>query len=242
MATITTEYLDASILTRNVATDTTEYTVSGDGIFDDLMETATKHLKMQFEGNRIREEDYAVAYVDIYKATLQAALQLYTVSLDAQEKEAQIKLIEAQIKQAEAQTELIKQQVEVEKCKPDQLKAQTELIKQQTAQAKYQVENILPAQKANIEQQTKSEIGKEKLYYRQIEGFDENFKEKMLKIQLDAWTVGFSASSDTFYASDNAEKTIPKPMTASEINNVWNTFVYNSSNPSVSEFDSTTDR
>ena len=67
--------VDIGEFTADVSRDDIEHVVSGSGIFDTLMETATEHLKAQFEGNRIREEDYALAYIEIYKATLQAALQ-----------------------------------------------------------------------------------------------------------------------------------------------------------------------
>ena len=63
-------YIDITEFTRNVTTDTVNHTVAGDGIFDVLMVTATKHLLAQFDGNRIRNEDYATAYVAIYQSTL----------------------------------------------------------------------------------------------------------------------------------------------------------------------------
>ena len=63
-------YIDVSEFTKNVTKDDIEHTVSGEGIFDILMNTATQHLKAQFEGNRIREEDYATAYVQIYQKQL----------------------------------------------------------------------------------------------------------------------------------------------------------------------------
>ena len=62
--------IDVTEFTNNVTTDTIDYTVTGDGIFDKLMDTATKHLKAQFESNRIREEDYASAYIQIYQSNL----------------------------------------------------------------------------------------------------------------------------------------------------------------------------
>ena len=86
--------IDVTEFTNNVTTDTIDYTVTGDGIFDKLMDTATKHLKAQFESNRIREEDYASAYIQIYQTTLQAALEVWLKKGIA---EAQLKLSEKQI-------------------------------------------------------------------------------------------------------------------------------------------------
>lgn len=354
--------------TSNVFINPREYTVSGDGIFDALMETATKHLVAQFEANRIRLEDYAVAYNQIYPQVLQTAQQIWLQKPQSQasvvltqaqaelakaqaieavnkakyiiplveaqlahskaqaeqtknqaelfyaqigklaeeikltaaqvcSEEKKIALLDAQIEQTRAQTaqinaqtELYKAQVATEKVKAANIESETNKNIETTKQLKYQTEHMLPAQVALVtaqatteaakaahtnvqtalvteqvntqECQTKlvctqadeeiykytnilpqqlallkaqvktqdvqaaSETAKEKLYYRQIEGFNENFKEKMLKIMLDAWTVGFSASSETFYSSEKAAKSIPLPMTASEINDVWASFVY----------------
>ena len=69
-------YIDVSKFTRNVKTNSENHTVSGDGIFDILMNTATSHLLAQFGGNRIRNEDYATAYVQVYQTTLNLAYHL----------------------------------------------------------------------------------------------------------------------------------------------------------------------
>ena len=39
--------------------------VSGIGIFDVLMDTATKHITAQFGAGRIKGEDYATAYIQV---------------------------------------------------------------------------------------------------------------------------------------------------------------------------------
>ena len=159
--------IDIKEFTDNVQRDDVEYVVSGDGIFDTLMETATQHLKAQFEGNRFREEDYATAYVQIYQATLQAALQIWL----------QKGIADAELKIKEKQLELLAKQME-------------------------------------------SETNKAALYRRQIEGFDESYKEKILKILLDAWGIGFSVGSDAFTAEN-----IPAPMKEAAISKVFNEYV-----------------
>lgn len=146
--------------TDNVKRDDIEYIVSGDGIFDTLMETATQHLKAQFEGNRFREEDYATAYVQIYQATLQAALQIWL-----------------QKGVAEKQLELLAKQIE-------------------------------------------SETSKAALYRRQIESFDEDYKQKILKIMMDSWAVGFSVAKDSFEAEG-----IPATMQKTAIDDLYNDFI-----------------
>ena len=153
-------YIDITEFTRNVTTDTVNHTVAGDGIFDVLMVTATKHLLAQFDGNRIRNEDYATAYVAIYQSTLQAAMQAW---LQKGVAEKQLELLAAQVNGEEA---------------------------------------------------------KKHLYRRQIEGFDEDYKQKILKICMDSWAVGFSVAKDSFEAGG-----IPAPMTKSFIDDLLNDYI-----------------
>ena len=160
--TVSTEpiVLDIKEFTNNVEIDTDTYTVSGDGIFDVLMMTATKHLVAQYKANRIRQEDYANAYIDLYKTTMQAGLDAW-------------------------------------------LKGK-----------------IYNAQFALIEKQTEAEDAKKDLYRRQIEGFDEDYKYKILKTLMDSWAVGFSVAKDSFEAEG-----IPAPMQKTTIDDLYNNFI-----------------
>ena len=365
--------LDISEFTKNVYMDSTTFDVTGDGMFDDLMETASTHLISQFEAGRIHGEEYATAYVDIYKATLQiltnawiakaqsaaqavqalsqahlakaqalkayieakyaipmAKAQLYLVQAqgEAQKNQAQvyagqlnklaaeIKLITAQtavqVKEidrvtavinltnaqtatelkkpanveaqtehveaqtanveaqtvteqkkpanvqaqtdhiiaqtghVEAQTDLTEAQTTTEEHKPDNIDAQTSYINAQSvteskkpanieAQTAYllaqagteqkklelMIEQIklLKEQIKNQTQQIETEKAKAKLYVRQIEGFDENFKEKMLKIMIDGFTVVYSVAKDAFSGE------LPEPVTVDGINQIYRTYM-----------------
>ena len=164
-------YIDVKEFTYNVTTNT-NFEVTGTGIFDALMDTATKHLTAQLDAGRLRGEDYATAYIQVYTATLQAALQAWLQKGIA---EKQLELLEAQVK---------------------------------------------------------SEESKRDLYRRQIEGFDEDYKQKILKICMDSWAVGFSVARDSFEASG-----IPAPMQKITIDSLYNQYVvteldkYNYSRP-----------
>ena len=152
-------YIGVKEFTNNVTTNT-NFEVTGTGIFDALMDTATKHLTAQLDAGRLRGEDYATAYIQVYTATLQAALQAWL-----------------QKGIAEKQLELLEAQIETEKAKRS-------------------------------------------LHIRQIEAFDEDYKQKILKILLDAWSVCFSVAKDAFEAEG-----MPAPISKVAIDSVFNEYV-----------------
>lgn len=202
---INVEEFTDNVTTENIADEggfKEDLVVKGDGIFDVLMNTATSHLKAQFDSNRLRDEDYATAYIQVYQATLQAALQIW---LQKGVADKQVELLNAQIVSESKQPELLNAQVV-------HLGKQGELLTAQTAQTTAQIE-LLDAQVA-------SEESKRNLYKRQIEGFDEDYKQKILKICMDSWAVGFSVARDSFEASG-----IPAPMQKVTIDDLYNQYV-----------------
>lgn len=209
--------LNIEEFTNNVQADIIEGTVTGDGIFDTLMETATKHLAVQYETNRIRKEDYADAYIHIYEVTLQAALKAWL------EKD----LVAAQIRNAEAQT--AKLEADTAKTKADTIKIEeeTKLLPVQLELAQAQLANeaakleIAREQLKLVAAQVESEKAKRALYKRQIEGFDEDYKHKILKVMMDSWAVGFSVAKDSFEASG-----IPAPMQKTAIDDLFNQYIF----------------
>lgn len=239
------QYINIDEFTNNVVINENNeyYPVTGDGIFDDLMETATKHLLAQYKANRIRGENFATAYAHIYEVTLQAALSVW---LQKPEQAAKVELLNAQTTLTEAQKLNVEADTLLKGAQKDNIIADTQLKGAQkllidaqkaltTAQATHE-----PSKKANTEAdtllksaqreyilaqkaaalkdealktaQTKSENMKTSLYKRQIEGYDENYKEKILKIILDAFTVVFSVASEGFKGG------LPKIITVSGVN------------------------
>lgn len=134
--------------------------VTGTGIFDVLMNTATKHLQVQFDSGKISGELYASAYIQVYQVTLQTAKDIWLQK------------------------------------------------------------GISEAQLALLSKQINSEDAKRDLYRRQIEGFDEDYKQKILKIMMDSWAVGFSVSKDSFQASG-----IPATMQKTTIDDLYNSYI-----------------
>lgn len=228
---INVEEFTDNVTTENIADKggfKEDLVVKGDGIFDVLMNTATSHLKAQFDSNRLRDEDYATAYIQVYQATLQAALQIW---LQKSVADKQVELLTAQIVSESKQPELLNAQVV-------HLGKQGELLTAQTAQATAQAElldkqaELLDKQGELLDAQVASEESKRNLYKRQIEGFDEDYKQKILKICMDSWAVGFSVARDSFEASG-----IPAPMQKVTIDSLYNQYVvteldkYNYSRP-----------
>ncbi len=134
--------------------------ITGTGIFDVLMNTATKHLQVQFDSGKISGELYASAYIQVYQVTLQTAKDIWLQK------------------------------------------------------------GISEAQLALLSKQINSEDAKRDLYRRQIEGFDEDYKQKILKIMMDSWAVGFSVSKDSFQASG-----IPATMQKTTIDDLYNSYI-----------------
>ena len=78
---------------------------------------------------------------------------------------------------------------------------------------------LLKEQIKNQTQQIETEKAKALLYKRQIEGFDENFKEKMLKIMIDGFTVVYSVAKDAFSGA------LPEPVTVDGINTIYRAYM-----------------
>lgn len=66
--------IEISDITSNVATNSS-YDVTGDGYFDDVMETINTHLKAQFNAGRITGDNYAKSYVALAQNALNQTIQ-----------------------------------------------------------------------------------------------------------------------------------------------------------------------
>src|SRR5574344_754346 len=83
--------------------------ITGTGIFDVLMNTATKHLQVQFDSGKISGELYASAYIQVYQVTLQTAKDIW---LQKGISEAQLALLSKQINSEDAKRDLYRRQIE----------------------------------------------------------------------------------------------------------------------------------
>lgn len=129
-----------------------DWIVTGDGMLDKLMETVTKHLKAQFEANRIREEDYANSYTEILKTVFQTTIDAWLKKaaiesevenrwLNTQLLQAQMKLIPYQAKKLAAETEHICETTVHERIKERNTESNTLLVDANTAHVKETTEH-----------------------------------------------------------------------------------------------------
>ena len=204
--------------------------ITGTGIFDVLMNTATKHLQVQFDSGKINGELYANAYIQVYQVTLQTAKDIW---LQKDISEAQLALLNKQAgllseqiitegtqrSHLSKQTDLLSEQIISEGTQRNHLSKQTDLLSEQITLEGIKG-NHLNKQTGLLDKQINSEDAKRDLYRRQIEGFDEDYKQKILKIMMDSWAVGFSVSKDSFQASG-----IPATMQKTTIDDLYNSHI-----------------
>lgn len=183
--------------------------ITGTGIFDVLMNTATKHLQVQFDSGKINGELYANAYIQVYQVTLQTAKDIW---LQKSTSDAQLALLSKQ-------ADLLSEQIISEGTKRNHLSKQIDLLNEQITLEDIKG-NHLNKQTDLLDKQINSEDAKRDLYRRQIEGFDEDYKQKILKIMMDSWAVGFSVSKDSFQASG-----IPATMQKTTIDDLYNSYI-----------------
>ena len=173
------------------------------------MNTATKHLQVQFDSGKINGELYANAYIQVYQVTLQTAKDIW---LQKSTSEAQLALLNKQ-------ADLLSAQIITEGTQRNHLNKQIDLLSEQITLEGIK-RNNLSKQTDLLDKQINSEDAKRDLYRRQIEGFDEDYKQKILKIMMDSWAVGFSVSKDSFQASG-----IPATMQKTTIDDLYNSHI-----------------
>src|SRR5215207_9220823 len=111
----------------------TDTKVGGNGVFDKLMTALTAHLDKEYQGQRLKGQDYAQVYLGSITAILSNSVAFLLQKDEAAGKaaliEAQIRLLEVQI----AKEEFDKQLVE----------AQTKKVIQETANLVLEGDNLV---------------------------------------------------------------------------------------------------
>jgi len=121
------------------------YTIHGDGMFDDLMEAVTMHLTAQYKLGRVTGVEYANVLTASIEASMSNSVNYVLNKLNPDKTLAEIELIEkqkekidaeilianAQVLKIQAEEALLKQKLLTEKMQLELLRAQVELAKEQ---------------------------------------------------------------------------------------------------------------
>lgn len=204
-------------VTKLTNADLTTGQVNGAGTFDQIMVGLAAQLKEQFDKGRITGEQYAKAYTTLTEGAMSNAVQ-FLLGRDQSYWQA----ITAQLQAQVAQAQVITARVELETAKVKLQALRYETLTQQAAYAltkmklatesvgycaaQYSLDNILPAQKLLITEQSEAQraqtldtrldgvtpvtgqIGKQKdLYSQQITSYKRDSEVKAAKLFTDAW-------------------------------------------------------
>lgn len=183
--------------------------VGGSGVFDALMESASKHLKAEFKENRITGGEYTKAYIATLEACMGNAVQ-FLLGRDSayfQAALAQIQAVTARVGLATAKAQFVLAKVQALSTKSEYALTKLKLSNegQNYCAAKFNVDEILPAQERLLQEQyevqraqtmetrsdslpIKGSIGKQKeLYDQQITSYQRDAEVKASKLFTDAW-------------------------------------------------------
>ena len=183
--------------------------VGGSGTFDALMESAHNHLKAEYKANRITGGEYTKAYIAMMEACMSNAVQFLLGRDQAYwaAAMAQIQAVTARVGLATAKAQFVLAKVQALSTKSEYALTKLKLSNegQNYCAAKFNVDEILPAQERLLQEQyevqraqtmetrsdslpIKGSIGKQKeLYDQQITSYQRDAEVKASKLFTDAW-------------------------------------------------------
>lgn len=225
--------------------------INGTGTFDIIMASFLAHLKGEFDKGRITGSEYTKAYIELTTAALSGAIQ-YLTSKDnafwtAVQAQYQAKIAQAQLVEARVNLETAKARLAVARLEAANQEATYGLTKLKLSteeigycSAKYSLENLLPAQKLMLTEQTEAaraqtlntrldgitpitgSIGKQKdLHTQQIESYKRDAEIKAAKLFTDAWitqkTIDEGLLPPTNFANASLDAILADIKTANNI-------------------------
>ncbi len=183
--------------------------VGGSGTFDALMESAHNHLKAEYKANRITGGEYTKAYIATMEACMNNAVQFLLGRDQAYwaAAMAQIQAVTARVGLATAKAQFVLAKAQALSTKSEYALTKLKLSNegQNYCAAKFNVDEILPAQERLLQEQyevqraqtmetrsdslpIKGSIGKQKeLYDQQITSYQRDAEVKASKLFTDAW-------------------------------------------------------
>lgn len=198
------------VLVKLSDSDLTTGAINGTGAFDKLMVGVAAQLQREYDAGRITGVEYTKAYIALTGSALSSSLQ-YLLSRDAaywQAVQAQAASVTARVQLATAKTQNAAAQLEAMNIRSNYALTKLRLAKEDTefASAKYNLEEILPTQKLNLQEQAEAQrnqtmdtrsdgttpiagsIGKQNsLYAQQVVSYQKDSQLKAAKVFSDVW-------------------------------------------------------
>lgn len=200
--------------------DVTTGSITGTGVFDKIMVGIAAQLKGEYDSGRITGTEYTKAYIALVQAGISSSIQ-YLLSKDVtywQTVQAQVSTITSKVQLATAKTQNAAVQLEALNVRATYALTKLQLAKTDSeyGAAKYNLEELLPVQKLNLQEQSEAQraqtmdtrsdgttavagsIGKQNsLYAQQIVSYQKDSQLKAAKIFSDVWTVRKSVDDGT---------------------------------------------
>ncbi len=173
-------------------------------VFTTLSTALKTELDLQFTNRRIIGSEYANAYTQLMDTVLKLAYGDQLTQAQIAQSEAQVDSISREIIIKETQSAkdlLVKQsgidfQSEQKNDLAEKRQSYIDLVDAQKTSQEADA-SVKSAQAADISSKTQPSISlmaaQEEVYLRQKTGFDDNAKQKMLEVQLNAWGLMFSS-------------------------------------------------
>lgn len=223
--------------------DMTSGVVDGTGTFDVLMASINAHLKDQFDRGRITGAEYTKAYIALTQSAMATAAQFVLTKPQAfwQAQQAQVDAITGRIQLETTRVQHSKAQYETETAGANFALATLKLANesQQFCVYKFQLETLLPAQAALLEEQTEVQraqtldtrsdtatvvglVGRQKaLYTQQITSYERDAQTKAAKLFTDAWitqkTIDEGLTAPTGFTNSSVDEVLTAIKTANNL-------------------------
>ena len=187
--------------------DLTTKSLTGTGVFDELMASVNVHLQNEYAAQRIRGPEYATVYLGAMQTVMQQSIAFLLAKEKAEKDTALVEEETLFVTQQKANAVINGTVLTAQKCKLD---AEFDLIQDQ--ELKVVAETALLTQKKVTEQaqtsstaiDTASVIGKQiSLYAAQTDGFARDSEQKAAKIMVDTWNVRRTTDETTDADSTN---------------------------------------
>lgn len=211
---ITTEYKNVSIDYEKLTNGNVEnkdyanenrLVWEGGYVFDIIMKAIDENLRVQYDNGRIVSKDYASAYIQLINIALEKAINILTLNAELKLKVAdmEIKDKELELKEKLAELELEFKRKELE-------------LKERISLKELELKEYDIIYKKLLGEQV---VAQTKLYDRQLDGFKDNVKIKLLEAQLNAFSLIYSSGMLDF---DETSSAFPEALKSSNLTKVYN--------------------